>query len=228
MLALIAMVIGSVGVDRITKSIAQENLMTWSSPTSLKEYLGRSIPVFAVGELSSVKDPKFYLEFNFTYVRNQGAAWGLFSDLDDSIRIPFFYIVTSLAFLVIFLYLRSTPPSHSLIRFALMLILSGALGNFSDRLIHGYVIDFLDFNWVVPLPFHLNVNIDFFPQFMNFLNLHVDARAWSYDFPKFNWADSMITVGVFCLILDALFLESGRQKKVAFQKFAEDAQQKVF
>jgi len=68
----------------------------------------------------------------------------------------------------------------NLLAAALALILAGALGNFIDRLRLGYVIDFLQFHWQ------------------------------EHDFPAFNVADSAITVGAACLLLDAWL--SGRQR----------------
>ena len=65
-------------------------------------------------------------------------------------------------------------PGQRLFAFSLSSILGGAIGNVVDRLQHGYVVDFLDF--------HL--------------------RGWH--FPAFNVADSAITVGAACLILDEL------------------------
>jgi len=189
--------------------------MFWQNEESHKEYQGQRYPVWSTWELSSPLDenPGFYLGFNFNYVRNQGAAWGFLSDLDDTYRIPFFYMVTLVAVLVILGYLKSTPPSHRLARFTLTLILSGALGNFLDRIIRGYVIDFLDFRWVVPFGFQMNWSIDFFPGFLDFLNFKVNTNAWRYNFPNFNWADSAITVGVFLLIIDMLILEHLRKKQ---------------
>ena len=136
----------------------------------------------------------------------------MFSDWDDSIRIPFFYIVTLFAVLLILYYLRTTPPHHLLARFALTLILSGAIGNVYDRFALGYVIDFIDVRWAMPLPFHLNFSTSFFPDFLGFLNMKVNTSTWQYDFPNFNWADSMITIGVSLLLYDMLFLEPSRQK----------------
>ena len=65
-------------------------------------------------------------------------------------------------------------PGQKLFAFALSSILGGAIGNVVDRLMHGYVVDFLDFHW-----------------------------AGSH-FPAFNIADAGITVGAACLILDEL------------------------
>ena len=145
----------------------------------------------------------------------QGAAWGVLSDLDDSVRIPFFYLVTFIAVVVIFLYLRSTPLSHRLARFTLALILSGALGNFADRILRGYVIDFIDVRWVLLLPMRINLQIDFFPDFLDFLNVSINTKAFRYNFPNFNWADSAITIGVFLLLMDMMILEQIRKKSVA-------------
>ena len=61
-----------------------------------------------------------------------------------------------------------------LFSFSMAMILGGAIGNVVDRLLHGYVIDFLDFHWA------------------------------GRHFPAFNVADSAITLGAACLILDEL------------------------
>ncbi|NRA45518.1 MAG: signal peptidase II [Oligoflexales bacterium] len=215
-IAMIVMIIGSVGLDQVTKYVAESNLMVWENPENLKEYRGRRSPVMDIGELSADQnDPSFFLAFSFNYVRNQGAAWGFLSDWDDAYRIPFFYLVTLVAVCIIFMYLKTTPLSHRLARFTLALILSGALGNFADRIVRGYVVDFLDFRWVFPLPFHVKINIDFFPDFLGFLNMNIDSIAWAYNFPNFNWADSAITVGVILLIYDMIVLEYLRKKELS-------------
>ena len=208
LIALATMIVGSLGLDQITKNVAEENLLVWADQENLKEYQGRRYPVWSLGQLTSpIEDQSFFLGFNFNYVRNQGAAWGFLSDWDDAYRIPFFYIVTFLAVIIIGMYLRTTPLSHRLARFALALILSGALGNFTDRLFRGYVVDFLDFRWVFPFPFSLQFSIDF-------LNFQVNANSWRYNFPNFNWADSVITVGVMLLLYDMLILERLRKNNI--------------
>ena len=65
-------------------------------------------------------------------------------------------------------------PTQKLFCFALASVMGGAIGNVVDRLMHGYVVDFLDFH----------------------------AMGWH--FPAFNVADSAITVGAVCLIVDEL------------------------
>jgi signal peptidase II len=68
-----------------------------------------------------------------------------------------------------------THAGQKLFSFALACILGGAVGNVIDRLLYGYVVDFLQFHW---------------------------GNRWY--FPAFNVADSAITVGAACLILDEL------------------------
>jgi signal peptidase II len=180
------MVIGSVGLDQATKVHAQGTLMVWNEPSDPTLYQGQRYPIGALGNISEDRSVP-YVYFGLNYVRNLGAAWGALSGLPSAIRIPFFYGVTIFAVIIIGLYLRSTPPHHRLATYALTLILSGAIGNFIDRIRYGYVIDWIDVRW--------------------------NLLGWQYDFPNFNIADSAITVGVSLLLIDMLILESIRQKK---------------
>jgi signal peptidase II len=72
-------------------------------------------------------------------------------------------------------------PSQKLFCFAVSMIMGGALGNVIDRLLHGHVVDFLQFHFSLLQPM--------FPG--------------GY-FPSFNLADSAITLGAICLILDEI------------------------
>ena len=72
-------------------------------------------------------------------------------------------------------------PGQKLFCFSLASILGGAVGNVVDRLMHGYVVDFLDFHW------------DF-----------LSGIFHGGHFPAFNLADMAISVGALCLILDEL------------------------
>jgi signal peptidase II len=183
---LLIMIIGSVGLDQATKAQSQQTLMIWNDPSDPTLYQGQRYPIGALGAFGEEAGAP-YVYFGFNYVRNLGAAWGALSGLPSAIRIPFFYAVTIFAVIIIGLYLRSTPPHHRLATFALTLILSGALGNFVDRIRYGYVIDWIDVRW--------------------------NLLGWQYDFPNFNIADSAITVGVSLLLIDMLILEAIRQKK---------------
>ncbi len=179
------LLVGAIGLDQVTKYHAKAFRMVWSHESDLDLYQGSRYPVWFSGPESDSLRSKPYVYFGFNYVRNQGAAWGMLHDLNDKIRIPFFYMVTFIAVIAIFLYFQSTPPHHLLARFALVLVLSGAVGNFLDRIILGYVIDWIDVSW--------------------------NIFGWAYDFPKFNIADSCISVGIALLIIDMLFLEPKRE-----------------
>ena len=190
-------------MDQLTKLLAEKHLMTWENKEDISYYSGKRYPLTSFGTKDLNRPEKnFYVSFAFNYVRNQGAAWGTFSTLDERIRKPLFHLITIFASLLIFLYWRATPPSHRLTRFSLALVFSGAVGNFIDRFLKGYVVDFLDVSWSFPLPFSLGL-----------LKTVNGVSYWAYEFPKFNWADSCITVGAVLLLIDMLFFEKKRALK---------------
>jgi signal peptidase II len=110
--------------------------------------------------------------FNVVRVHNSGAAFSFLAGASGWQR-WFFTAIGLLAASVILWMLRS-HAGQKLFSFALACILGGAIGNVIDRVLYGYVVDFLDFHW----------------------------RGGH--FPAFNVADSAITVGAACLILDEL------------------------
>lgn len=83
--------------------------------------------------------------FHITYVRNKGAAFGLFAD--SAYRVPFFICVALLAVIGILWYLAQVEDSQRGQQVGLSLVLGGALGNLVDRIRLGEVIDFLDVHW---------------------------------------------------------------------------------
>ncbi len=216
-LRLMLLVLLSVCVDQATKQWAQQTLVVWQHDTDIAQYHGKRDILYTLGQFSSSvvsTDPQpGYLSFGFCYVRNQGAAWGVLSDLDERIRVPFFYLVTLFAIFIILHYLQTTPIQQKTARLGFTLVLSGAIGNFIDRVRLGYVIDFLDVNWALPLPWKVDIAMDWFTGKLAFLNLNLHSQVWAYDFPKFNWADSMITIGVTLLLIDMLILEGIRKKR---------------
>ncbi len=112
--------------------------------------------------------------FDLTYVRNSGAAFGLFASVDSAIKAVVLNSVAVIVFLIVSAYaLRSSHKSVRL-QVGLALILGGAVGNLLDRVRFGYVVDFLDFS--------------------------VSGHHW----PAFNVADSAICIGVAVLFLDML------------------------
>ncbi len=110
--------------------------------------------------------------FNIVRAHNTGAAFSFLADAGGWQRWLFTGIgVTATIFIV---WQLRAHPGQKLFSFALSSILGGAVGNVVDRLMHGYVVDFLQFHYA----------------------------GWY--FPSFNLADSAITVGAACLILDEL------------------------
>ncbi len=120
---------------------------------------------------------------DITHIRNKGAAFGIFNDLPEDVRMPLFVLVLVLAVIVIFVFLNKTDPRDRILIYSLSLILGGAIGNSIDRFRLGYVTDFIDFHWFG------------------------DPR---YHWPPFNVADSAITIGVILILFDAFFLKRGR------------------
>ena len=110
--------------------------------------------------------------FNIVRVHNSGAAFSFLAGGSGWQR--WFFVGIAIIAVGFILYMLRSHAGQRLFAFALACILGGAVGNVIDRLLHGYVIDFLDF--------HL--------------------RGWH--FPAFNVADSAITIGATCLILDEL------------------------
>src|SRR5262245_39367400 len=104
--------------------------------------------------------------FSLTYVRNTGAAFGIFAGSHEAFRLPFLILVSVVAIGFVFMMLKRLNEQETGLITALSFILGGAIGNLIDRILFGEVIDFLDFYW------------------------------GRYHWPAFNLADSFITVGV--------------------------------
>lgn len=83
--------------------------------------------------------------FNLVHVLNKGAAFGFLNDLDAMWRPYFFLAATALAIVLILHLLRTVPREDTVLFTALGLILGGAVGNLTDRIRLGEVVDFLDF-----------------------------------------------------------------------------------
>ena len=110
--------------------------------------------------------------FNIVRAHNTGAAFSFLADAGGWQRWLFTGIGVAATIFIVW-QLRA-HPGQKLFSFALSSILGGAVGNVVDRLMHGYVVDFLQFHYA----------------------------GWY--FPSFNLADSAITVGAAWLILDEL------------------------
>jgi signal peptidase II len=117
--------------------------------------------------------------FNIVRVHNTGAAFSFLASAGGWQR--WFFTALGLAAAGFILWMLRAHSSQRLFSFALACILGGAIGNVIDRVLYGYVVDFLQFHWSWLEPI--------FPG--------------GY-FPAFNIADAAITVGAMALILDEL------------------------
>jgi signal peptidase II len=117
--------------------------------------------------------------FNLVRVHNSGAAFSMLSTASGWQR--WFFTGIGIVATFFILWLLRSHPTQKLFCFALALVLGGAVGNVIDRIAYGHVVDFLDFHWDWLSPV--------------FYEGH---------FPAFNVADSAISVGAVCLILDEL------------------------
>lgn len=117
--------------------------------------------------------------FNLVRVHNTGAAFNFLANASGWQR--WFFVVLGIVVSGFIVWMIRTNPQQKLFCFAVTMIMGGALGNVLDRLLHGYVVDFLQFRFGFLEPiFHGGF------------------------FPSFNVADSAITLGAICLILDEL------------------------
>jgi len=117
--------------------------------------------------------------FNLVRVHNTGAAFSFLAGASGWQR--WFFVGLGVAASAFIVWMLRSHPTQKLFCFAVSMIMGGALGNVVDRLLHGYVVDFLQFRFALLEPL--------FPG--------------GY-FPSFNVADSAITLGAACLILDEI------------------------
>jgi signal peptidase II len=108
--------------------------------------------------------------FRLTHVKNQGAAFGLFSDSPWEWKVAMLILFSVAALAIVSALLWKNGNAMNTTAIALSLVFGGALGNLWDRIADGQVIDFLDF--------------------------YLGSHHW----PAFNIADSAIVVGALLLL----------------------------
>ncbi len=109
--------------------------------------------------------------FNLTYIRNPGAAFGIFATTNSAFRLIFFVGTSVFALGLLWTIFYRMHPDDWWGQLTISAIVGGAIGNLIDRLRYGEVVDFLDF--------------------------YVGGWHW----PAFNVADSAISVGVVSLLI---------------------------
>lgn len=159
-----------------------------STRTSLWLWLGLALIVIVLDQITkTLIIGQFALHesvpvtswFNIVRAHNTGAAFSFLAGASGWQR--WFFVGLGIAASIFIVWMLRRHPEQTLFCFAVAMILGGALGNVIDRLLHGYVVDFLDFQFQFLSPL--------FP---------------GGHFPSFNLADSAITLGAACLILDEL------------------------
>lgn len=145
-------------------------------------WLALALAIFLADQLTKVMILGYYRLGDSTYVtsffnvvraHNTGAAFSFLAAASGWQRWLFTGIGIAAAIFIV--YLLRSHAGQKLFSFSLACILGGAVGNVFDRLVHGYVVDFIQVHW-----------------------------KNAYYFPAFNVADSAITIGAACLILDEL------------------------
>ncbi|NNE37741.1 MAG: signal peptidase II [Gammaproteobacteria bacterium] len=116
---------------------------------------------------------------NITYLHNTGAAFSFLSDAGGWQR-WLFIALSSIISVILLGWMKRHPATDLWLAIALALILGGAIGNLIDRVIFGYVIDFIS----------------------------VYYQDWYW--PAFNVADSAISVGVVMLIIDSFWFDQAK------------------
>jgi signal peptidase II len=150
--------------------------------SSWMPWLGLGLAIFLADQFTKVLILGYYQLGDSTYVtsffnvvraHNTGAAFSFLAAASGWQR--WFFTALGVAAAVFIVWLLRSHAGQKLFSFALACILGGAVGNVFDRLVHGYVVDFIQVHW-----------------------------KSTYYFPAFNIADSAITVGAVCLIVDEL------------------------
>jgi signal peptidase II len=165
------------------------NVLASERTGSAASWLFLSIAVVILDQISKSYIVQHFGEFEFirllpvldiTRMHNVGAAFSFLASASGWQRWVFIGLAVTVSIGIIIWLARLPRSAHRMLACGLALVLGGAVGNVIDRIRLGYVIDFIHFHW---------------------------DRAY---FPAFNVADSAITVGAACLLLDALM--EGKRK----------------
>jgi signal peptidase II len=116
--------------------------------------------------------------FSLTYVENHAVAMGLMKSIDRQIRVPLILSLQAIICVVGLFILWRIRNQRISLQVGLAVLLSGAMGNFFDRLQHGYVTDFFHFHYLD-----------------------------KFSFPVFNVADVLINIGMVILLVQAKAFE---------------------
>jgi signal peptidase II len=159
---------------KIGKSYASKSqgMVLWLGIALLVLVLDQFTKVLVLGAFQLGDSTPITSFFNLVRVHNHGAAFSFLAGAGGWQR--WFFTGIGVAAAIFMVWMLRAHPGQKLFSLAISLILGGAIGNVIDRLVHGYVVDFLDFYW------------------------------GTWHFPAFNVADAGISVGAALLILDEI------------------------
>lgn len=133
----------------------------------------------------------------FAYTQNYGVAFGFLNNLPEAVKniMPHLLkIIVAVAMVLIFFIMISiNPKKQKLSMIGFTMILGGALGNLVDRIMRGYVTDFISmgFNETIRFPYHYNI------------------------------ADASITIGIVVIAIGVFFFKEDFEKKSETEKIKE-------
>lgn len=157
---------------KFAKSGSRQGLALWLGIALLVLLIDQFTKVLVLGAFQLGDSTPVTSFFNLVRVHNHGAAFSFLAAAGGWQR--WFFTGIGVVAALFMLWMLRSHAGQTLFCLAISLILGGAVGNVIDRLLHGYVVDFLDFFW----------------------------GRWH--FPAFNMADSAITLGAGLLILDEI------------------------
>jgi signal peptidase II len=157
---------------KFAKSSSRQGMVLWLGIALLVLLIDQFTKVLVLGAFQLGDSTPVTSFFNLVRVHNHGAAFSFLAAAGGWQR--WFFTGIGVVAALFMLWMLRSHAGQTLFCLAISLILGGAVGNVIDRLLHGYVVDFLDFFW------------------------------GSWHFPAFNMADSAITLGAGLLILDEI------------------------
>ncbi|MFO0758266.1 MAG: signal peptidase II [Byssovorax sp.] len=151
-------------------SLAADLASKWWAKSHLSGYdtKARTLKKFEV-----IKD-----HVDFIFAQNPGGAWSFLRGLPDTLRRPFFLVVSASAIVFIVSIYRRVHADQRAMKWGLPLALGGAMGNLVDRIRYGWVVDFVD--------------------------VYLKRGGREHHWPTFNVADIAIVVGVLLMAIDMI------------------------
>lgn len=174
----------------MSRLLRSDSMLKWLWITVLVVVLDQASKQWVSHSLQMFDAVKIMPMLNIYLAHNPGAAFSFLSAAGGWQRWLFTLIALAVSVGLV-IWLRNLKPRERGLAIGLAFILGGALGNVIDRIVFGYVIDFIQFYYP---------GQRCLPGFSPVSSMHGPLCIW----PTFNIADSAITIGVAVLVLDAI------------------------